>query len=41
MNAYTTYTIETETHRFQTTDADRAETHARDGDRVTAVTSAE
>ena len=38
---HTTYTIQTETRRFQTTDCERAETHARDGDRVTAVTSAE
>lgn len=37
---HTTYTIRTETRRFQTTDAETAETHARDGDRVTAVTNA-
>ena len=41
MSVHTTYRIRTDTRRFQTTDADTAETHARQGDRVTAVTSAE
>lgn len=33
----TTYTVYTEGRVFQTTDANTAEEHARDGDRVTAV----
>ena len=38
---HTTYRIRTGSVTIQTTDADTAATHARQGDRVTAVTTAE
>jgi hypothetical protein len=41
MTVRTIYRVRTDTHTFQTTDADTAETHARAGDRVTAVTTAD
>ena len=41
MTARTTYRIRADGDVFQTTDADTAETHARAGDRVTAVTTAD
>ena len=41
MNPVTVYRIRTDSDVFQTTDADTAETHARAGDRVTAVTTAD
>jgi len=41
MNPMTVYKVRTDARTFQTTDADTAETHARQGDRVTAVTTAE
>ena len=41
MNPMTVSRIRTDTRTFQTTDAGMAETHARAGDRVTAVTTAD
>ena len=38
---HTTYRIRTDSVTIQTTDADTAETHARAGDRVTAVATAD